>query len=73
MNRDEVWMKVTRDKFQLPIAVADSIRELSQITGHSEDTIRSSISHQKHGRIKRSSFIRVSMEEEETHGINRCN
>jgi hypothetical protein len=64
MKRNEIWIKVTRDKYELPVAVADSVQELSAMTGHSVQTIRSIISRQKHGRIKFSQFIRIPVEEE---------
>lgn len=64
-----VYMKVTRDKYELPIAVADSVRELSRMTGATENSIWSNITHQKKGRIKRGSFKRVDIGEmEETEG-----
>lgn len=51
-----VFMKVTRDKYELPIAIADSIQELARITGSNEKTIRSAISHSKNGRRKTSVY-----------------
>lgn len=64
-----VYMKVTRDKYELPIAVADSVRELSRMTGTTENSIWSNITHQKTGEIKRGSFKRVDIGEmEETEG-----
>lgn len=66
-----VYMKVTRDKYELPIAVADSVRELSRMTGATENSIWSNITHQKTGEIKHGSFKRVDIGEielEETEG-----
>ncbi len=40
----KLYCKATRDKYKLPVAVADSIPELAKMTGNSENTIRSSIS-----------------------------
>jgi hypothetical protein len=36
---DYVYMMVTKDKYELPIAVADSVSELSKITGYKRQTI----------------------------------
>ena len=48
----KLYLRVTRDKYELPEAVAESPRELAQMTGVSRATILSSISHEKAGRWK---------------------
>lgn len=63
-----VYMKVTRDKYELPIAIADTVGELSEMTGASKETIFSNISHQKTGLIKKGSFKRVDIGELEGEG-----
>ena len=45
-----VWMKVTNDKYELPVLVADSAPELAKMLGCSPNNIYSSLSHAKHGR-----------------------
>ena len=40
----KLYCKATKDKYRLPVAVADSITELAKMTGHSGNTIHSSIS-----------------------------
>jgi hypothetical protein len=57
-----VYIAVMRDKYELPIAIADTIRELSKITGTDERTIRSAISHVKSGRRKTSIYQEVQIE-----------
>jgi hypothetical protein len=42
-----VWLMVTHDKYELPIAVADTALELSMIVGCSENNIHASRSHSK--------------------------
>ena len=59
-----IWMKVTKDKYELPIAVADSPMELARILGISSNTINSSISHVKTGKIKTSVFKKVEVDDE---------
>lgn len=39
------YMKVTNDKYRLPVAVADSAGELARIVGATKNTVLSSISH----------------------------
>lgn len=48
-----VWMEVTRDRYELPVAVADSAAELAEITGKRKNTISSNISKQKQRNGKR--------------------
>ena len=45
-----VYMKVTKDKYELPIAVANTVRELAAILGISENCISSSMSHERAGK-----------------------
>lgn len=54
-----VYMKVTRDKFRLPVAVADSVPELARMLGTNADNIHAAISH------GRKTFVKVEIEEEE--------
>jgi hypothetical protein len=54
---------VTDDKFELPLAVADSAPELAEMVGRNVNTIYSGISHEKHGRIKRSIYKKVEVKE----------
>lgn len=63
-----VYMKVTRDKYELPIAIADTVGELAKMTGASKETIFSNISHQKSGRIKNGSYKRIDIGDVEEEG-----
>lgn len=61
----KVWMEITRDKYQLPIAVASSRKELAQITGKNPCFISSHIGHFNRGRLKKQRYICVEVDEEE--------
>lgn len=50
-----LYMKVTRDIYELPLAVADSTEELAQMVGARRNTIDSVISHKP----KRSIYHKV--------------
>ena len=63
-----VWMMVTDDELRLPLAVANTARELSKITGKSINAINSAISHSKNGK-RRSSYERVEIDDEEDEEI----
>ena len=60
-----LYMMVTKDKYELPLAVAGSAGELSRMTGVSAMQIYSQVSKYKHGRVKRSKFVKVEDYEEE--------
>lgn len=40
----KLYMKVTKDEYQLPLAVADSAQELAAMVGASTNTVQSCIS-----------------------------
>lgn len=42
-----IWMKVTHDKYEHPVAIADSCVELANLLGKTANNISSSISHSK--------------------------
>ena len=48
---------VTKDEYELPMAIADTVKELAVMTGKSENAIRSGISKQKQG--YRSRFYKI--------------
>lgn len=54
---------VTRDKLELPVAIADSIVELAEITNTDYRTICSAISHLRNGRRKTSIYQEIEIGE----------
>lgn len=57
--KNVVYMRVSRDKYELPEAVASTAQELGEILGVTANTILSAISH------GHKTYVRVSMEDEE--------
>lgn len=57
-----VYMEITKDKYELPIAVADTAGELAKICGTTKNAILSSISKSNIGFIK-PRYIRVKIED----------
>lgn len=58
-----VWMEITKDQYELPIHVADSAKELAELTGaKNAATILSAIYHtnKRGGKCK---YIKVPIEE----------
>lgn len=59
---EKVYMKITKDKYELPIAVASTPDELAKICGTTRNAIMSSISKANIG-IIRPRYIRVRIED----------
>ena len=59
-----MYMAVTTDKYELPLCVADTARELAEHFGVSENTVYSSISKGLPGRRNGYRFIKVEEQEE---------
>lgn len=45
----KLYMKTTEDRLELPEALADSVKELSRMTGFTEGTIKTYLSRKKRG------------------------
>lgn len=56
-----LWLMVTKDKYQLPLAVADTAAELAKIVGVTPEAIIKSVTHKRNSRYIR---IYVDLEEE---------
>ena len=60
-----VYMKVTNDRYELPIAIEDTAKALARKLGVGVSCIHSPISLEKSGKVKHSSYKRVEIEEED--------
>lgn len=58
-----IWMKVTNDIYELPVAVADNPRELAKLCGTTANAVKSGVSHVRKGHQKRSSYVKVEEED----------
>ena len=57
-----LYMEVTRDKYELPLAVADTLRELASMRNTNPSTICKSINH---GKDKRGlKYVKIEIEDE---------
>ena len=59
-----LYIRVTSDKYQLPVAVADSAREMAEMQDVNWNSVMQIASFNKHGK-KRGSFFRVTYTDEE--------
>lgn len=58
-----IYMKVSDDEYELPIAVADTVPKLAKLLGVKSNTIYATMHRHKNGEVKRSSFVRVKLDE----------
>lgn len=56
-------MQVTQDEYELPVAVADSLKELAEMTGTTQGSISSWMWHYRSGRLKTRKYIKVIITE----------
>ncbi|SCW67946.1 hypothetical protein SAMN05660484_02478 [Eubacterium ruminantium] len=59
-----IWMYVTLDEYELPVAVADTAAELAKMIGCTANNIYSAYTHYKKGRHKRSRVVKVEVEDD---------
>lgn len=59
-----LYMRVTSDKYELPLAVADSKRELAEIQGLSVSAVKSAYS------LKTKTYVKVEVEDENEREIH---
>lgn len=70
----KVWMEVTDDGLELPIAAADSATELARMRGVTPSTIMSSVCRNKQGKYwSRYQCVEIDDKEEEDGKDNRDN
>lgn len=61
--KGSLWMVVTDDKYELPLGVYDTRREMAEVYGVSEQTIKSAIRKGSRCRHNNLRFIRVEAKE----------
>ena len=61
-----IWMAVTPDKYELPIAVEDSARKLADLLGVSESTVKGSEFRHTDGHICGVKYVKVRNTDEDT-------
>lgn len=61
----KLWMKVTNDEYELPLAVAESAAELARMTGIKPESLYSIISRERHGKKHTYSYREVDIDDED--------
>ena len=62
-KKNYLWMAVTADKYEHPIAIADTSTELAEMLGVAPDTIRTNLHRQKNGAVSGRRIVKVEREE----------
>lgn len=60
-----LYLAVSADKYEFPIAVADSARELERMLGLGRGTVISHISKVRQGGLKKQKYLRIEIDDEE--------
>lgn len=58
-----LWMKITKDKFELPLVVADTIVELSRLCGVDVSVISRSAKSNRERPEYRGQYVKVEIDE----------
>ena len=60
-----LWIKVTNDEYQLPLAVADTSSQLAELCGVNKEVIFRQINRQKNNPKVKPIYVRVDYGDEE--------
>ena len=59
-----IWMEVTQDEYELPVAVADTSFELSRMRGLEKRTVLKDLWRWKNGKVSRCKYRKVEIDDE---------
>ena len=57
-----IWMAVTADKYELPLVVCDTARELAEKCGVSKETVKTAAYRGRNGKRSDRKYVRVIVE-----------
>ena len=61
-----LWLEVSDDEYELPVAVADSAEQLSRMTGRHPHAVLDMVSKHKRGLVKKCRFVKVRIDDDDT-------
>lgn len=61
-----LWLAVTADELELPLAVADTARELGKMCGVGKSTVENCVARGRSGRIAKHKYVKVRTDDAET-------
>lgn len=59
--KEYLWMKVSDDEYQLPLAVANSATELARMVGTTPNALSSAIYRNRKGECKKTTYVKVEV------------
>lgn len=59
-----VYVMISKDRYELPLIVADTQSELARLAGVKVSAVSSGISKTKLGKLKRSKYIKVEIDDD---------
>lgn len=65
VSRMKLYLLITNDQYELPLAVADTPTELSQMTGYKRSYIKSALSKFDKGERPNAPFRRIEVDDDE--------
>lgn len=60
-----LWLAVSKDKYELPLAVADTAAELGRMIGVSGGNIRNIVNKHRTGKIIKTGYIKLEFDDTE--------
>lgn len=60
-RRNYIWMVVSDDKYEFPLVMADTAKELAELIGTTETSVRSNYCHYLKGDISYCKFRKVEL------------
>ncbi len=61
MKIKRIWLKVTSDKYELPLAVADTASELARLCGVTVNTIYAQMSRVRSGNLPSCPYVCITL------------
>ena len=71
--KNEIWMLVTDDIYELPLAIASNPQELADKAGVTKMAVLSGANRYRSGKLLHSRYNRISLEDNDNEGNNNRN
>lgn len=65
-TKNNMWMAITTDKYELPIAIGDTLKELAANLGVTENALCSNRSRKRNGKTNKYIVINIVLDEDDT-------
>lgn len=65
MKKKVLWIEITLDEYELPVAVADTSSELSRMRGYSRHKVAQDVIRWKNGKMPKCKYRKVEVDDDE--------